>query len=178
MRKACIWNIIWVSSWKNLFMVYGNKKAQISLLISICRVHKSRWKCVWPSLVKWFNYVWNFRIFLPEWMNFYQTWSDSPAHFKKTDLCSMINIIVGLCLDSLTELPHNKTNKMTVHPAKTQISLGIRLVWSESSLCAQWVAKDTSFLHADRSLATHWVHSEDSDQIGRMPRLIRVFAGC
>ena len=32
---------------------------------------------------------------------------------------------------------------MTVRPAKTQISinLGIRPVWSESSLCAQWIAK-------------------------------------
>ena len=57
---------------------------------------------------------------------------------------------------------------MTVRPAKTQISLGIRPVWSESSLCAQWVAKDPSFFHAD---------SEDSEQTGRMPRLIWVFAG-
>ena len=64
---------------------------------------------------------------------------------------------------------HDKTNKMSVRPAKTQISLGIRPVWSESSLCAQWVAKDPSFLHAD---------SEDSDKTGRMPRLIWVFAGC
>ena len=38
----------------------------------------------------------------------------------------------------------------------------------ESWLCASWVAKDPSFLHAD---------SEDSDQTGRMPRLIWVFAG-
>ena len=52
------------------------------------------------------------------------------------------------------EPPHEKTNKMTVRPAKTQISLGI---------CAQWVAKAPSFLHAD---------SEDTDQTGRMPRLI------
>ena len=52
------------------------------------------------------------------------------------------------------EPPHDKTNKMTVRPAKTQISLGIRPVWSESSLCVQWVAKDPNFLHAD---------SEDSD---------------
>ena len=44
-----------------------------------------------------------------------------------------------------------------------QNSLGIRPVCPESSLCAQWVAKDPSFLHAD---------SEDSDQTGRMPRLI------
>ena len=41
-------------------------------------------------------------------------------------------------------------------------------VWSESSLCAQWVAKDPSFLSVD---------SEDSDQTGRMHRLIWVFAG-
>ena len=53
-------------------------------------------------------------------------------------------------------------------PAKTLISLGIRPVCSESSLCAQWVAKDPRFLHAD---------SEVSDQTGCMPRLIWVFAG-
>ena len=46
------------------------------------------------------------------------------------------------------ELPHDKTNNVAVHPVKTQISLGIRPVWSESSLCAQWVAKDPSFIHA------------------------------
>ena len=68
---------------------------------------------------------------------------------------------------SLYEPPHDKTNKMTVRPAKTQICLGIRPVWSVSTLCAQWVAKDWRFLHAD---------SEDSDQSGRMPRLIWVFA--
>ena len=50
---------------------------------------------------------------------------------------------------------HYKTNKMSVRPAKTQISLGIRPVWSESLQCAQWVAKDPNFLHAD---------SKDSDQ--------------
>ena len=36
-----------------------------------------------------------------------------------------------------------------MRPAKTQISLGIRPVWSESTLCTQWVAKDLNFLHAD-----------------------------
>ena len=63
---------------------------------------------------------------------------------------------------------HDKTNKLTVRQAKTQISLGIRPDWSMSSPCAQWVAKDPRFLHAD---------SEDSDQTGRMSRLIWVFAG-
>ena len=66
------------------------------------------------------------------------------------------------------ELLMTKPTKMTVRPAKTQISLGIRPVWAESSTSAQWVAKDTSFLNAD---------SKDSDQTGRMPRLIWVFAG-
>ena len=51
---------------------------------------------------------------------------------------------------------------------KTQISLGIRPVWSEFLLCAQWVAKGSVLLQAD---------SEDSDQTGRMHRLIWVFAG-
>ena len=61
-----------------------------------------------------------------------------------------------------------KPIKWHVRPAKTLISLGIRPVWSESSLCVQFVAKDPSFLHAD---------SEDSNQTGRMPRLIWVCAG-
>ena len=42
----------------------------------------------------------------------------------------------------ITEPRHDKTNKVSVRPAKIQISLGIRPVSSESSLCAQWVAKD------------------------------------
>ena len=40
---------------------------------------------------------------------------------------------------------HDKTNKVTVRPAMTRISLSICPVWSEPSLCAQWVAKDPSF---------------------------------
>ena len=63
---------------------------------------------------------------------------------------------------------HDKTNKVSVHPAKTQISLGIRPVWSEFSLSA-WRKLGP--------LATQWAHSQDSDQTGRMPRLIWVFAG-
>ena len=61
-----------------------------------------------------------------------------------------------------------KPTKWHVRLAKTQISLGIRPVWSESSLSA-WRKLG--------SLATHWVDSEDSDQTGRTPRLIWVFTG-
>ena len=60
-----------------------------------------------------------------------------------------------------------KQTKCHVHQAKIQISLGISPIWSETSLSA-W--------RKPGSLATHWVHSEDSDQTGRMLRLIRVFA--
>ena len=67
------------------------------------------------------------------------------------------------------EPPYVKTNKMSVRPAKTRITMGIRPVWSETWLCAHWVAKDPSFLHA---------YSKDSDETGQMPRLIWVFAGC
>ena len=61
-----------------------------------------------------------------------------------------------------------KPTKWHVRPAKTQMSLDIRPVSSESSLCAQWLVKDPSFLHAD---------CEDYDMTERMPRLIWVFAG-
>ena len=71
-----------------------------------------------------------------------------------------VNNIKSITLLPTNEPPRDKTNKMTLRPAKTQISLGIRPVWSESSLSA-WRKLG--------SLATHWAHSEDSDQTGRCP---------
>ena len=52
------------------------------------------------------------------------------------------------------EPPCEKNNKVSVRPDKTQISLGIRPVWSETSLSA-WRKLEP--------LATHWAHSEGSD---------------
>ena len=57
---------------------------------------------------------------------------------------------------------------MCCAPTKTQISLDISPVWSESSLSA-W--RNIGYT------TTHWVHCQDFDQTGRMPRLIWVFAG-
>ena len=57
--------------------------------------------------------------------------------------------------------------KWPLCPAKTLINPGIRPVWSMSSLSTSSVGP----------LTTYWVHSEGSDQTGRMPRLIWVFAG-
>ena len=64
-----------------------------------------------------------------------------------------------LSCKSINEPPRDKTNKVSVRPAKTQISLGIRPVWSESSLSA-W--------RKFEPLAIHWAHSQDSDQTERM----------
>ena len=59
---------------------------------------------------------------------------------------------------------HDKTNKITCAPGEDSDQPGrppslIRVF----ATCAQLVANDPRFLHAD---------SEDSDQTGRMPRLI------
>ena len=80
--------------------------------------------------------------------------------------CNISRVYKSSCW-KLFESRHDKSNKKSVRPTKTQISPGILSVWSESSLCSQRVAKDPRFLHAD---------SEDSGQTGRMPRLIWVFA--
>ena len=61
-----------------------------------------------------------------------------------------------------------KPAKWPERQAKTYINMGIRPVCSESPLCALRIAKDLKLLHAD---------SKDSDQTGRMPRLIWVNAG-
>ena len=89
---------------------------------------------------------------------------------KKVNICKICQC--GSLMKMVTnrrwfEPPHDKSIKLCVCPVKTQISLGIHPVWSESSQCAQWVAEDPMFLHA---------HSEDSDQTAQMPRLIWVFA--
>ena len=61
----------------------------------------------------------------------------------------------------IVEPPHDKTNKTTVCPAKTQI---IHPGWSESSLSTHWVAKDLRFLHVDSEdsaqadLSLRWAH--------------------
>ena len=87
----------------------------------------------------------------------------------KTNWKTMLTVICLLCgsFIGMSRLM-TKSTKWHVRPAKTQISLGIHPVWLESLLSA-WRKLG--------SLATHWAHSEGSDQTGRMPRLIWVFAG-
>ena len=70
------------------------------------------------------------------------------------------------CFVSLYEPLHDKASSVSVRPAKTQISLGIRPVWSESLLSA-W--RNLGSLPNERTVKT--------DQTGRMSRLIWVFSG-
>ena len=56
-----------------------------------------------------------------------------------------------------------KPTKWHVRPAKTDQTGRTSEDLNQSSLGAQWEAKDPSFLHTD---------SEDSNQTGWMPRLI------
>ena len=67
-------------------------------------------------------------------------------------------------------LNRNARKRTVVHvcPAKIQISLRIRAVWSESSLGAFWIAKYANILQAA---------SEDSIQTAQMRRLNCVFVG-
>ena len=52
-----------------------------------------------------------------------------------------------------------------MRPAKTQISLGIRPVWS--ILCIRPVWSESSLSAWRKLVSAHWVHSEDSYQTGQ-----------
>ena len=49
---------------------------------------------------------------------------------------------------------------MACAPSEDSNQLGIRPVWSESSLCAQWVGKDLNFLHADSEDWSDWADAQ------------------
>ena len=52
-----------------------------------------------------------------------------------------------------------------LRPAKTQICLGIRPVWPESSLCAKWVAKDPSFLRVVSGGWSDWADTQTDQSL-------------
>ena len=94
------------------------------------------------------------------------------SHINETEIksarpyCS--SVILSTCvwyiwINTVHELRHDKTNKMSVRPAKTQISLGIRPVWSESSLSA-WrklgsLATHWALADAQAELSLRWAHT-------------------
>ena len=77
------------------------------------------------------------------------------AYFRTKKVLNICNI--------LFEPPYDKTNKMTVAPSEVSDQPGHQPRQIRDFPYAQWVAKVPMLLHAD---------CEDSDQIGRMLRLI------
>ena len=71
----------------------------------------------------------------------------------------------------IQDLSHSMTEptKWPLRPAKTQVSLGVHLIWLESLLPAWRNLGPLAILRA---------HNDDSDQTVQMPRLIWVFAVC
>ena len=58
----------------------------------------------------------------------------------------------------VNEPRHDKTNKMSVRSTKSQISLGFRPVWPESSLSA-WRSWDRDWADAQADLSLRWAQS-------------------
>ena len=116
------------------------------------------------------------------WLSSILSWGDVSAGFYTTYLsiglifCGLVVVLGGLlgwlssilswgdvsAWNTTLNLSCNMTKptKWPVCPVKTQISRGIRPVWSESSLCTQWVAKDPRFLHADSEDWSDWADAQ------------------
>ena len=72
-----------------------------------------------------------------------------------------------------------QTEWQSVDPDQTTVwSRFAVFIHTYLSLCLGWSDSSLSAWRKLGSLATHWAHSEDSDQTGQMPRLTRVFVGC
>ena len=89
-------------------------------------------------------------------------------YLKLTHLsCFMSNRDLSIAQFDINEPPHDKTNKMACAPSGASDQPGHR-----PSLIRVFAVRMKK-----ATLATHWVHSEDSDHTGRMSRLIWVFDG-
>ena len=163
MRRLIRVYIVCFTELRRLYTFYSNKTANYWQMTQNWHKNSKNNKKIY--LIIFQAETWNIRMFWSKlqmlaygWNNFrhHVIWADNKGPDQ-----SARNVFTY-------EPQHDKTHKISVRSAKTQISLGIRPIWSEISLPA-W--------RNLRSLATHWAHSEDSDQTGRMPRLIWVFAG-
>ena len=85
-------------------------------------------------------------------------------HFQSNKYCVKSEVVskqgnTGV-ISNRNEPPRDKTNKVSVRQAKNQIRLGIRPVWSESSLSA-WRKLGP--------LATHWAQAKTLIRLGGCP---------
>ena len=144
MKKAWVLSYP-LSTQRRLWSDWANAQADLSL----CRVHMPFcWFCYEAAQI---HYVLGY-------------WLSLRLRFHK--LFPFFFFYFLLSGKLIIEPPHVKTNEMAYAPSE------LRSAWasaqSDQPLCAQWVAKDPRYHHAD---------NEDSDQTGQMPRLIWVFTG-
>ena len=83
------------------------------------------------------------------------------AHYSNWDI-SQKTLVAQLVFLQMSRDMTKLTKSVCTQPR-------LRSDWASESSMSAWRKLG--------SLATHWVHSEDSDQTGQMPRLIWVFAG-
>ena len=79
---------------------------------------------------------------------------ENKIHISK---CRLLKLLPIMLCDKWASARQKQRNGMCAQ--RRQISLGAFAQSDQSSLCAHWVAKDPSFLHAD---------SKDPDQTGRL----------
>ena len=125
-------------------------------------VNVSRWTCAGRE--NWLWYIktpyclaWMKRSYSLEVLN----WIEASIHITNWLICS-----VSWETEKMKQMSRRMTKltKWHVRPAKTQVA------WASTQ-------SDQSAWRNTGSSATHWAHCEDSDQTGRLPRLIWVFPG-
>ena len=146
-----------VYCWQYIFLLYFKLRARLPRLSVIqCKIYH-----LWKAKMIWDTAKGNLTKLCP-------------IMIKLSPEVILWDETASLRVDSNRRRRHHVSRLMTkptkwpVRPAKTQISLSLRSVWSESSLSAG---------RKLGSLAIHRTHSEDSDQTWRVPRLIWVVAG-
>ena len=105
----------------------------------------------------------------------WSTWSEDCSSNKLHYYClvnGVLHVFLHVLLYSMKKIEprHDKTNKMSVRPAKTQISLGIRPVWSVFAVRMKkaWVLSYplsaqrrlwSDWADAQADLSLHWAHT-------------------
>ena len=151
--------IIWATSWENLFLPYANNKGADQPV----HVHSLISAFVVPCLDRSYTsicYSRNFKTLASSagWFESYLV-SHPEDRFSRGSSKKQLKVSVKQTKKNYLSHHMSKQTKWPMRPAKTQISLGICPVWSQSSLSA-W--KNLGIL------ATHWAHSKQSDQTGRI----------
>ena len=143
--SVCPWLSVFVWSVEQIRRVFHDNFAYFSIKTYVVGTH---WNCLGEAIPVSTH---NIYVFMENWRKLSFSYHQIPSlsfplfgigwwSSAGKKLCSWLSTcaihddILGVCASLPYEPWHDKTDKMSVHPAKTQISLGIRPVWSESSM--------------------------------------------